>query len=81
MKTFYTLLILLISFVGYGQNTLLIPSQYSTIQSAIDASSNGDTLKVSSGVYYENLDFNEKNISLVSDYIINNDTSSLKVYY
>ena len=75
MKSFYTLLILLIPFIGFGQNTLLIPSQYTSIQSAIDASSNGDTLKVSSGIYYENLDFNEKSISLVSDYIIDNDTS------
>ena len=42
--------------------TLLVPEEYSTIQSAIDASSGGDTILVSAGTYYDNINFNGKNI-------------------
>jgi pectin methylesterase-like acyl-CoA thioesterase len=41
---------------------LLVPSNYSTIQSAINAASNGETIIVSAGTYYENINFNGKNI-------------------
>ena len=59
----------------FGQTTLLVPSQYSTIQSAINASSNDDTVLVSPGTYYENINFNGKNIVLASEYLISSDTS------
>ncbi|MEW6104647.1 MAG: hypothetical protein AB1630_12690 [bacterium] len=38
--------------VGWTAN-LYVPSQYSTIQSAINAASNGDTIYVSPGTYQE----------------------------
>ena len=41
-----------------------VPSDYSTIQEAINASNNRDTVYVSSGVYQENIDFKGKNIVL-----------------
>ncbi len=38
--------------LGVG-NTLHVPDQYPTIQGAIDASTNGDTIYISLGTYYE----------------------------
>src|ERR1043166_4294882 len=35
---------------------LLVPQEYSTIQSAIDASANGDTIHISAGRYVESVD-------------------------
>lgn len=45
--------------VGQGQS-------WSTIQSAIDASNNGDTVLVYPGTYYENIDFKGKAITVTS---------------
>ena len=47
--------------------TLKVPSQYSTIQTAIDASSNGDTVLVAAGTYTEKVLIDGKNISLISE--------------
>jgi len=47
-------------------DTLLVPSQFPTIQSAIDAAVNFDEIVVSPGTYFEALDFQGKTISLRS---------------
>jgi hypothetical protein len=47
--------------------TLLIPSQYPTIQAGIAASSNGDTVLVSPGTYIENINFQGKSITVKSE--------------
>lgn len=47
---------------------LLVPSQYVTIQSAIDAATNGDVIIVSQGTYFENIDFLGKSIIVTSNF-------------
>lgn len=46
--------------------TRYVPAQYSTIQSAINASVNGDLILVSPGTYHESISYNGKNVTLRS---------------
>jgi len=48
-----------------GADVLHVPSVYSTIQSAIDVSVNGDVVQVASGSYGENIDFLGKAITVI----------------
>ena len=63
MNKLLSILLLSISFTA----TLLVPEEYSTIQLGVDASSNGDTIFVSSGTYYENIHITTENISLIGE--------------
>ncbi len=49
-----------------GGAILQVPSEYASIQEAIDASSHGDTVIVAPGLYYERINFNGKNIVVTS---------------
>ncbi len=69
------LLALLFVFQNLYAGTINIPNDQPTIQVGIVSSSSGDTILVSPGTYYENINFNGKNIVLGSLYLTTNDTS------
>jgi type IX secretion system substrate protein len=52
-----------------------VPGSYATIQSAINASVNGDTILVEPGTYTENINFRGKRVILTSRYYLNLDPS------
>ena len=60
-----------ISHFLYSQNIIYVPDQYSKIQLAINAASNGDIVQVRPGIYYENINLKGKDIYLVSDHYFN----------
>jgi hypothetical protein len=76
MKSTALSLLIAFGFILNGQATILnVPGSFSTIQSAINASSNGDTIAVSPGTYFENINFRGKNVLLTSLYYLASDTS------
>lgn len=63
----------LIYFISESRaNIINVPAQYTTIQSAINVSTNSDTILVQPGTYMENINFRGKKIVLTSLFYQNN---------
>ena len=74
--TFLITLIISMTFHVSGQ-IINVPSDYTTIQAAINASNHGDTIVVAEGTYYENINFSGKAITLASEFILDADRSHI----
>ena len=48
-------------------DTIIVPDDYTTIQGAIDAAVDGDTVLVKPGTYVENISFKGKAITVTSE--------------
>ncbi|MDP6169629.1 MAG: hypothetical protein QF780_06455, partial [Candidatus Marinimicrobia bacterium] len=71
------ILILLTIMSSLFGTTINVPGDYSGIQEAINASTDGDTVLVAAGTYTENLSVVDKNIHLASLYLTTGDTSKI----
>ena len=56
-----------------SDHVINVPGEESSIQAAIDAAVDGDTVLVDEGYYYENINFNGKAITVASSFILDND--------
>ena len=70
MKVSSILLIILSLIIVTEARIINIPAEFDYIQEGIDNSSEGDTVLVASGTYYEQLVLSGKSITLASTFLI-----------
>lgn len=78
MSKYIILLLTFFLFTQIGNSKIFnVPAQFSTIQAAIDASDNTDTILVAPGTYNENINFNGKKIMLTSNFLFTKEVNSI----
>jgi len=79
MKTLVSgsLLILTSLYFQINAQVIHVPADSFTIQAAINGASDGDTVLVAPGLYYENINFMGKAITVASHFLVDRDTSHI----
>ena len=77
MKNFHTLLFVLLSATFVNAQVINVPGDQSSIQAAIETASEGDTVLVEEGLYYENINFLGKAITVGSRFLLDADTAHI----
>lgn len=79
MKFYYVCFFMLfIILTNIQAEVLSVPEQYSLIQDAINEASNGDTVLIAQGSYYESINFLGKEITVTSNFIYSNDSGDIE---
>jgi hypothetical protein len=77
-KIIFTLILAFSLIIPIEAAIINIPEDYATIQAGIDASADGDTVLVAEGHYYERINFHGKGILVVSEFILDGDTTHVQ---
>jgi parallel beta-helix repeat protein len=76
MKRILTM-IMVFSIAGLLAVTRNVPSEYNSIQAAINACNNGDIVLIAAGTYNENINFQGRLITVTSNYIDNHNPQTI----
>jgi hypothetical protein len=78
-KTVMFLALIILSYSPVFAKIYQVPSAFiGTIQGGINVAKNGDTVLVMPGTYYENINFKGKNILVASNFIFDQDNSTIQ---
>ncbi|MBE0653321.1 MAG: right-handed parallel beta-helix repeat-containing protein [Bacteroidales bacterium] len=78
MKKISLLLSVLISVNVISAQIIHVPGHYNSIQDAINASTNGDTILVGEGTYFENINYIGKSITVASWFMLDGEKSHIE---
>ena len=76
-KIFLLILVLSIISVSVSAQIIHVPADQPSIQAGINFATDGDTVLVADGTYFENIRFKGKAITVASEYIMDGDTNHI----
>ncbi|MDX2432414.1 MAG: hypothetical protein QNK35_15860, partial [Bacteroides sp.] len=77
MKNFGLIFSMILVSMFTSAQIIKVPEEHTTIQAAINAAVEGDTVLVDEGTYLENINFLGKPITVASHFILDGDTSHI----